>query len=85
LRLISQGFIEDNLKIIRKRAQDNSSGPTESTILEIGKMDRDMAMVFGPIKLEIAIMANGSKAKAKELESMSLKVLLVIYREIVSW
>jgi len=80
LRLISQEFIEDSLRIIRKRAQDNSSGPTESTILEIGKMGRDMAMVSGPIKLETAIMANGSKEKVKEPESISLKVPSAIYR-----
>jgi hypothetical protein len=80
VRLITREFIEDSSKTIRKRAQASSSGPMESTISEIGGMGRDMATECGPIKLETAIMANGSKAKAKELESTSPRVPTDIYR-----
>jgi hypothetical protein len=43
-------------------------------------MGRDMVMEFGPTNVETAIMENGPKAKAREMESTSLKVPSTIYR-----
>ena len=48
-------------------------------------MEVDMAMEFGSIVEETATMENGSKEKAKAMESISLRVILNISRKGVSW